>query len=156
MIMVGLIVTVVGLGDKGFLSIELKLIGPITVVCGGILSCVRILACTKTCRQCSEMCRNSKEVQSDNQILARQAIERPGRGGVQFEHREVEIRYGQNNQKKYVAAGMKDGGWRQVIQPVRLAHGDTRAEDSLPHKSNTGVKLGTDKLQEWGGDAWAD
>ena len=40
MIAVGLVITVVGLGDKGFHTLELKLVGPIIVVCGGVLTCV--------------------------------------------------------------------------------------------------------------------
>ena len=46
MIMVGLVITVLGLGDKGFQTLGLKLVGPITLVCGSVLTCVRILMCT--------------------------------------------------------------------------------------------------------------
>ena len=45
MIAVGLVITVVGLGDKGFKAFELKVVGPSIVLCGGLLSCLRILVC---------------------------------------------------------------------------------------------------------------
>ena len=45
MIMVGLVITVVGLGDKGFHSLELRLMGPIIVGCGVMMTSVRILVC---------------------------------------------------------------------------------------------------------------
>ena len=43
LIMVGLVITIVGLGDKGFHSLELRLIGPIIVGCGVVVASVRIL-----------------------------------------------------------------------------------------------------------------
>ena len=52
MIMVGLVITVVGLGDKGFQTLGLKLVGPITLVCGSVLACVRILMCTQPQKMC--------------------------------------------------------------------------------------------------------
>ena len=45
MIMVGSVITVVGLGDKGFHSLELSLMGPIIVGCGLVMASVRILVC---------------------------------------------------------------------------------------------------------------
>jgi hypothetical protein len=43
--MVGLVITVVGLGDKGFHSLELRLMGPIIAGCGVMMASVRILVC---------------------------------------------------------------------------------------------------------------
>jgi hypothetical protein len=43
--MVGLVITVVGLGDKGFHSIELRMMGPIIAGCGVMMASVRILVC---------------------------------------------------------------------------------------------------------------
>ena len=45
MIAVGLVITVVGLGDKGFHSLELRLLGPIVVLSGLVLAIARILVC---------------------------------------------------------------------------------------------------------------
>ena len=39
MVAVGLVITFVGLGDKGFKTLELKLIGPSLVGCGMFLLC---------------------------------------------------------------------------------------------------------------------
>merc|ERR1712142_1060703 len=44
-IMVGLVITVVGLGDKGFQSLELRLMGPIIVLCGVVVASGRIIVC---------------------------------------------------------------------------------------------------------------
>ena len=54
MMAVGLVITFVGLGDKGFKTLELKLIGPSLVGCGMFFALLRILYCTvpacgKTC-----------------------------------------------------------------------------------------------------------
>ena len=45
MIFVGLVITVVGLGDKGFQTLELKVVGPSIVLCGILLACLRIFIC---------------------------------------------------------------------------------------------------------------
>ena len=42
----GLIITFVGLGEKGFRTVELKLVGPVLVVGGVFLVFVRIMLCT--------------------------------------------------------------------------------------------------------------
>ena len=52
MIMVGSVITVVGLGDKGFQTLELKLVGPIVVVGGCVLTLVCILICTLPTVRC--------------------------------------------------------------------------------------------------------
>ena len=46
MMAVGLVITFVGLGDKGFKTLELKLIGPSLVGCGMFFALLRILYCT--------------------------------------------------------------------------------------------------------------
>ena len=43
---VGLIITFVGLGEKGFKTVQLKLIGPGLVGCGLVLTVIRIISCT--------------------------------------------------------------------------------------------------------------
>ena len=46
MVTMGLVITLVGLGDKGFKTFQLKLLGPALVCCGGGLGLVRLLVCT--------------------------------------------------------------------------------------------------------------
>ena len=46
MISVGLVITFVGLGEKGFKTLELKLIGPSLVGCGVFFALLRVLFCT--------------------------------------------------------------------------------------------------------------
>ena len=43
---VGLIITFVGLGEKGFKTVQLKMIGPGLVGCGLVLTVIRIISCT--------------------------------------------------------------------------------------------------------------
>ena len=63
MICIGLVITFVGLGDKGFKTLELKLIGPSLVGCGVFFALLRILFCTlpTCCRSCTNCCRKDKD-----------------------------------------------------------------------------------------------
>ena len=45
MFTVGLVITVVGLGDKGFKTFELKIVGPGIIICGAVLAGGRIVVC---------------------------------------------------------------------------------------------------------------
>ena len=45
---IGLVTTFVGLGDKGFKTSELKLVGPCLAGCGIVLAALRVLLCTAT------------------------------------------------------------------------------------------------------------
>ena len=44
-ISVGLVITVVGLGDKGYQTLELQVVGPGVVGCGAVLVVVRVILC---------------------------------------------------------------------------------------------------------------
>ena len=46
LVTMGLVITLVGVGDKGFTTFELKLLGPGLVSCGGVMFLVRLLVCT--------------------------------------------------------------------------------------------------------------
>ena len=46
LVAIGLIITFVGLGEKGFRTVELKLVGPVLLVGGVVLVFVRIMLCT--------------------------------------------------------------------------------------------------------------
>ena len=63
MICIGLVITFVGLGDKGFKTLELKLIGPSLVGCGVFFALLRILFCTlpSCCRSCMKCCKKDKD-----------------------------------------------------------------------------------------------
>ena len=43
--MVGCVITVVGLGDKGFQTMELQLVGPLVILAGGMVTIISILMC---------------------------------------------------------------------------------------------------------------
>ena len=45
MVALWLVITVVGLGDKGFQTLELRIVGPSIVLCGAMLAGLRILLC---------------------------------------------------------------------------------------------------------------
>ena len=45
MVVLGLVITVVGLGDKGFQTLELRILGPSIVLCGAMLVGLRMLLC---------------------------------------------------------------------------------------------------------------
>jgi hypothetical protein len=49
MMAVGLVITFVGLGEKGFKTTELQMIGPGLVGAGGLLALLRILLCWEGC-----------------------------------------------------------------------------------------------------------
>ena len=68
MICIGLVITFVGLGDKGFKTLELKLVGPSLVGCGIFFALLRILFCTvpSCCRSCMNCCKKDKD---DNEEL---------------------------------------------------------------------------------------
>ena len=64
------VITFVGIGDKGFRTLELKLVGPSLVGCGLFFSLLRILFCTvpSCCRTCCKCCRKTE----DKQVLLEQ------------------------------------------------------------------------------------
>jgi len=63
MICIGLVITFVGLGDKGFRTLELKLIGPSLVGCGVFFALLRVLFCTvpSCCRACCKCCGKTED-----------------------------------------------------------------------------------------------
>lgn len=63
MVAIGLVITFVGLGDKGFRTTELKMIGPSLVGCGVIFTLLRILFCTvpSCCRACLKCCKKNED-----------------------------------------------------------------------------------------------
>lgn len=77
MIAIGLVITFVGLGEKGFKTLELKLIGPSLVGCGVFFALLRILFCTvpSCCRSCIKVCRKTEETQK---LLSKEAEEKMG------------------------------------------------------------------------------
>ena len=86
MIAIGLVITFVGLGDKGFKTLELKLIGPSLVGCGVFFALLRILFCTvpSCCRSCVKCCSKSDE--------SEKLIKKDTRQGVETKQNESEPR----------------------------------------------------------------
>jgi hypothetical protein len=136
MIMVGLVITVVGLGDKGFQTLELKLAGPMTVMCGGVLACVRILMCTLPHTQCAKRwcvwCAGGrgdrrellqKETQYKDQRISL-AVQKSDTTLIRFENKEVELSFENCEQNRFVRNGEKRfvGCDRQIIKPVLMEH----------------------------------
>ena len=73
MVALGLLVTFIGLGDQGFKSVELRLIGPSLVGCGVFFALLRILFCTvppflKTCCICCRRKEDSEKLLDDENI----------------------------------------------------------------------------------------
>jgi hypothetical protein len=69
MVAIGLVITVVGLGDKGFKTIELKLVGPSLVGCGLFLAFLQVLYCTLPCRGETHSAQNDES--EEKQLSAR-------------------------------------------------------------------------------------
>ena len=72
MVCIGLIITFVGIGDKGFQTLELKLIGPSLVGCGVFFALLRILFCTvpACCAGCFSCCCGKKKKDDSEGLLA--------------------------------------------------------------------------------------
>ena len=72
MVCIGLIITFVGIGDKGFQTLELKLIGPSLVGCGVFFALLRILFCTvpACCAGCFSCCCRTKKKDESERLLA--------------------------------------------------------------------------------------
>ena len=67
---VGLVITFVGIGEKGFKSLQLKLVGPGLVGCGLVLTIIRILFCTVP--SCIRNRERAKEVEREAMLVAKQ------------------------------------------------------------------------------------
>ena len=105
MMAIGMVITVVGLGDKGFYSLELQLMGPIIIVCGGVLACVRILLCVVPNCGCGGRWRGRWRGRDDVEKLLKKEKKFEDHGGktdfkgryetalVMFEQREFELKY---------------------------------------------------------------
>ena len=102
MMAVGLVITFVGLGDKGFKTLELKLIGPSLVGCGMFFALLRILYCTvpacgKTCCGRNEETEKllNEELLVEEQSVNRNVVSSPGNN----KHDSAVIRPRVTNQK---------------------------------------------------------
>ncbi|XP_040571674.1 uncharacterized protein [Lepeophtheirus salmonis] len=93
MIAIGLIITFVGLGEKGFQTLELKLIGPSLVGCGIFFALLRILFCTvpscfNSCAgKCCCVALNKKELEKkkllDKRLITSAGVESIPRSSLQ-------------------------------------------------------------------------
>ncbi|KAF0292943.1 hypothetical protein FJT64_009141 [Amphibalanus amphitrite] len=70
MIAIGLIITFVGLGERGFQTDELKLIGP-SLIGSGLLFCLlRIFSCTISAYRCCRCCRCCRGNEEESQLIS--------------------------------------------------------------------------------------
>ena len=138
MIMVGLVITVVGLGDKGFKSIELRLVGPGIVLCGGVITSARILLCTLPYTQCGGWCSkvalgyteaqvdkdqtNTEDTVDKDATNTEETIKNHSRLGLERSNYD-QMMYSGDVGLGYQTTGRGGvvSGQRQIIKPVRLA-----------------------------------
>ena len=115
MLMVGLVITGVGLGEKGFKSIELKLVGPIIVGFGCLVCLVSVLMCTSCGGKLTHLtsCCVKRKIspQKDPEV------KRPVTFGKDFDTMEVELKYGQETSQAMP-------GSRLILKPLRLINSD--------------------------------
>ena len=134
MIMVGLIITVVGLGDKGFKSIELILVGPGIVMCGGVLTSARVLLCTLPSTRCGRWCgKRWPEINKDYNNTE-ETVKKHSRHGLERPCSEQPKHSGEvclSHERKVGVVG----GHRQIIKPVKLA-----PQNKLPHHKTLEVQ----------------
>ena len=116
LIAIGLVITTVGAGDKGFKTFELRVVGPSIVTCGFVFVVIRVLICTVTpdnCKCCT--CLNKTEEESEklianpqqkaeeeeskNNKTANNSKSRPSNGAV-IVNNSVTIRNVKNNKIK--------------------------------------------------------
>ena len=83
----GLTITFLGLGEKGFITLELKLIGPSLVGCGMFFTLLRILFCTipaifsscfKCCQRKEDTNKLLEEEKDADEITMKTAVRRNG------------------------------------------------------------------------------
>lgn len=162
MISVGLVITFVGLGEKGFKTLELKLIGPSLVGCGVFFALLRVLFCTvpSCCRSCMKTFRKTEDAEKllkaelggqDKTIanLDRGGVKRNGAVGPpppRSTHRRIEARHSlpppQHSQPRQtrVASDSEEepepAAVRPRIKPVRQK-GRQRSEIGDNHSTNS-------------------
>ena len=149
MVMVGLVITGVGLGEKGFKSIEFKVVGPVIVSSGGILGAVRILAC---------LVPYYRSKKSDSQEQKKQPVEnaRPKTGLEHFENREIELSYNKGSGQG------EDEGYRQLVKPVRILQNNNEKVNRLAnrirssHHQNFPLQNDQKKAVEYDTEFWQD
>ena len=81
MVGIGLVITFVGLGDNGFKTTDLKLIGPSLVGCGVFFALLRILFCTApgflvACFQCCRRHEDTEELLSEESEISEDVVDR--------------------------------------------------------------------------------
>ena len=72
LVAVGLVITFVGLGEKGFKSIELKLVGPSLVTCGVFFVFLQILYCTLPLSVCGNT--NARKDEAEKLLMSEEML----------------------------------------------------------------------------------
>jgi hypothetical protein len=120
MVAMGLTITFLGLGEKGFKTLELKLIGPSLVGCGMFFTLLRILFCTipaifSSCFKCccgkeenDKLLEEEKDAEENLDITMKTAARRNGllrpmRDTVTNERRRTVIGHGVSQQPLFIS-----------------------------------------------------
>ena len=141
MMAIGLIITFLGLGDKGFKTLELKLIGPSLVGCGVFFALLRILFCTvPSCCRCCNKKKDSLKLSSEEKLMeqkirsnvktavTRNGLLKPMRDTVTNEKRRLGAGHAVSRQTHFVTDSEEDkpsqdrAGTRLKLKPARQAN----------------------------------
>jgi len=112
----GLVVTVVGSGDKGFQTLELKLVGPSLIVCGVLLAILQIVLCNFPALE--KLCCDQKD--ESEQLLPEEDLQ---------ESRQMRRKF------------WRPGRERELSRPVESRVQDKREESVRPIIKSTRVKV---------------
>lgn len=88
MVCLGLVVTFVGLGEKGFQTLELQLVGPSLIGCGFVFAILQIIYCTlpSFLRSCCDQNEDSDKLLAEEDLCQRE-FNGPGFGRNFFRNR---------------------------------------------------------------------
>jgi hypothetical protein len=129
-----LVITIVGLGEKGFKSKELKLVGPILVVCGLFFTLLQLLFCSlpscwKTCCRKND---DSEKPPSEEEQLMRGEENKKSNTDKTKSAGNIFVRPLETNQKMWVHKSTKVvGGVRPILKAVR--HYQENVNDDLSY-----------------------
>ena len=127
MVAIGLVITFVGLGDKGFKTLELKLIGPSLVGCGVFFALLRILFCTVP-----SCCSGWREVSEDGKVAGKDNTAVDITSASASKRSEVSAKGLHKTRTSGVINERRDTG---VIHPMRpRPHIVSESDDNEPNK----------------------
>jgi len=157
MVAIGLVITFVGLGDKGFQTLELQLVGPSLVGCGFIFAILQILYCTfpSLGRSCCDQNEESDKLLREEEILEFKQIRENCHGNGQADRNYVQhnsssmlaikqsktnpenLRPILKNSRQIIMNGGHDPSIKHQMNGI-LSHVDNgvKSVSNVPHKSD--------------------